>query len=272
MILFITLFLLSFTLYLLGGVYYFKSKSLITDVYAHVAFPGVVLAYILFHSLDLYLVVFVTSVFVLIVDYLKAKLLSITNFSTDSIFAFFIAFGFSIGTLFVNFLQNRGVSTKAGFSDFLFGNLSSLNQSDSYVIIFFSLITLFWIFFYRKVLLSYLFDEFSINKIGFNLLYIERSLSLMAVVLTVLSLKVAGVVLTTGLFLIPFSISILFFNKIKHLIKFSIILISFVSFISIIISLNYSGMSTGPILIFIYFLVFLLSLLGKKIFNKLNYG
>ena len=74
------------------------------------------------------------------IDYLKTKLLSITNFSTDSIFAFFIAFGFSIGTLCVNFLQNRGVSTKAGFSDFLFGNLSSLNQSDSYVIIFFSVI------------------------------------------------------------------------------------------------------------------------------------
>lgn len=272
MMLFTTIFLLSFALYCLGGVFYYEKKSLITDVYSHVAFPGVVLAYLLFKTVDLYLVLFVTTAFVLLVDLLKNKLLRITKFTTDSIFAFFIAFGFSLGTLLINILQNQGISTKVGFSDFLFGNISALSSTDSILIISISSLILCVLCIYHRVIKNYLFDKTFLTQLGFKVCLIQRILSVCTVVLCVLSLKVSGVVLTTGLFLIPFATAILFYNKIKHLFVFALLLISLVTFASIFISLNFSGLSTGPILIVLYFLVYLLSQLIKSLRLKNIYG
>jgi len=272
MMLFITIFLLSFALYCLGGVFYYEKKSLITDVYSHVAFPGVVLAYLLFNSLDLYLVLFVTTAFVLLMDFIKNKLLRITKFTTDSIFAFFIAFGFSLGTLLINILQNYGVSTKVGFSDFLFGNISAISSNDSILIVSISSLILCVLYIYRRVIKNYLFDKTLFSQLGFNVSFVQRLLSVCTVVLCVLSLKVAGVVLTTGLFLIPFATANLFYNKIKHLFVFALLLISLVTLASIFISLNFSGLSTGPILIVLYFVVYLFSQLCKCLRFKNIYG
>lgn len=270
--LFFSIVLLSLVLFFLGGYFYFQKESLIVDVFSHVAFPGVVLTFILFKSLNLYLVLICSTFIVLFFDYLKQMLLYRTNFSSDSIFAFLISFGFSLGIVFVNFLQNMGVSTKLGFNNFLFGNITALSNFDSLLIIILGFLVLCTLFFLRKIIFNLLFDYKFLLQRGIKASFVNSVVSFVTVIMTVLSLKVAGVVLTTGLFLIPFATANIFCKRIKSYCLFAIVLISLVSYFAMFLSQNFTGLSTGPVLIFTYFSVFILSYSYKYFLNYIKRG
>ncbi len=256
---YITLILLSLAMFLVGGFYFFQRQSLVTDVYSHLAFPGVLLSYLIFNSLDLFYIILFTVFFIWLFDILKRHLFAFSKFNSDSLFAFFISFGFAMGTVLLNVLQNKGVSTKLGFDTFLFGNIASLSLLDSIVISCLSLLVLITLFVCRRFCfnISFLGNSFETQSKTYSRL--KMFLKFLSILLCVLSLKVAGVVLTTGLFLIPFAIVSSFNLDLYELFFYGLTLILFVSWVCLYLSSSVSGLATGPLLISIYFVVYLFS-------------
>jgi len=268
---YLTLILLSLAMFLVGGFYFFQRQSLVTDVYSHLAFPGVLFSYLIFSSLDLLYLSISTVLFIWLFDFLKQKLFKFSKFNSDSIFAFFISFGFALGTVLLNVLQNEGVSTKLGFDTFLFGNIASLSLFDSIVISILSFLVLIILFVFRRFCfnISFLGNSFETRTLTYSRL--KMCLKILSILLCVLSLKVAGVVLTTGLFLIPFAIVSCFNLDVNKLCFYGFVLILCVSWICLYLSSNISGLATGPLLISIYFVFYLLSL-GIVYFKNLKHG
>ena len=264
----LSLFLLSLSLSLFGGVYFFRKQSLVTDVYAHIAFPSVILSYLVVGSLNLLSIFGFSLLLIFVVDFLMDYFNKNFNISYDFLFSSFLAIGFSLGIILLNILQNLGVSTKSEFSSFLFGNFSSLTSFDLYLVTSLSFITFVFLWFFRSFIYFYLFDpqtfefKFKLKKL-FDLIF-----RVLLILLTVLSLKIAGVVLTTGLFLIPYATASLFSNKVSFQFFFLLPILFLGSIFSVYLSTHVSGLATGPILIFTYFILYLLSFIFLQIKSK----
>ncbi len=253
--------LISAVLSMFGLASIFQKKALIPDLYAHAAFPGVVLAYICWQTSNLFILSVGAIASVMCFKFLFEFILRKQSFSSDTVLSALIASSFSVGILLVNVLQNLGISTKFDFSSFLFGNIAAIsNRELIYLSAFFAALLLL-IFGFRRFFILYMFDpeQFALRFV--RLFKIFDACFVCGLVLSVvLVLKVSGVVLTTGLFLIPISIALFGSKSVLGVVSKLTLVICVVSVFAYLCSVSFSGVSTGPILISAYFLLFVFPL------------
>lgn len=251
------LILISVLLSLFGYISIFQSKALLPDLYAHAAFPGVGFSYLLFGSQNLFGLTFGALLSVYLFRYVYELISLRTSFHSDSILACLIASSFSLGILLVNILQNIGLATKFDFASLLFGNISAVSQSELIFMSVFALLILVILVYLRQFVCLFVFDRITCNlKFGFVSKIFEFCYVFLLVLTIIFCLKISGVVLTTGLFLIP--ITIVSFRQTSARVIFYrlFLLLTLVSLVAYFISINFAGLSTGPVLVSIYFVCF----------------
>lgn len=254
----IFLFVISLILSIFGFASIFQKQALLPDLYAHTAFPGVVFAYVLFGIDNFFLLTTGALLTVYLFRFFYNFIVQSSRFSSDNALAATISGGFALGILGVNVLQNLGIKTKFDFSGFLFGNISAISVDELFNLTIFALILICVGFFLRNVLSVFIFDKeflFLKSRSFYHILRLVYEFVL--ILLVVICLKVSGVVLTTGLFLIPVSIAMFNVTSFKSILLRLVFLCLFVSFVGLKISQYYSGVSTGPVLVLIYFLFFI---------------
>ena len=250
------LILISVLLSLFGYISIFQSKALLPDLYAHAAFPGVVFSYLLFGSQNLFGLTFGALLSVYLFRYVYELISVRTSFHSDSILACLIASSFSFGILLVNILQNIGLATNLIFS-FLFGNISAVSQSELLFMSVFALLILLVLVYLRQFVCLFVFDRITCNlKFGFVSKIFELCYVFLLVLTIIFCLKISGVVLTTGLFLIPITIAAFRQTSARVIFYRLFLLLTLVSLVAYFISINFAGLSTGPVLVSIYFACF----------------
>jgi len=252
------IFVISLILSIFGFASIFQKQALLPDLYAHTAFPGIVFAYVLF-GIDNFFMLTVGALFtVYLFRFFYNSIVQSSRFSSDNALASTISGGFALGILGVNVLQNLGIKTKFDFSGFLFGNISAISQDELFNLTIFALFLVCLGFFLRNVLSVFIFDKEFLFLRSKSFYHIFKFLfELVLILLVVICLKVSGVVLTTGLFLIPVSIAMFNVTSFKSILLRLVFLCGFVSFVGLNISQYYSGVSTGPVLVLLYFFVFI---------------
>ena len=181
----------------------FRDRSLLGDVIAHAALPGIVLAFLILQSKEILWLLtgaIISSLFSLwfihkIIQYKKIKL--------DTAFAVILSVFFGLGVLLINYSQKVEGLEPAGVEIFLFGQASSLIQSDIILISVLSILVIIVVLLFWKELRFLSFDPEYMEILKFPVRKISLLLDMLIIISIVIGLKTVGVVLMAAMVIAP---------------------------------------------------------------------
>jgi len=245
----------------IGSFAFLRRRSLIGDALAHAALPGVMMAFLLFHTRDP-LVMFlgaVTSSFIgfFIIDWLPKN----TKIKPDAALAITLSFFFALGLMLLSFIQGMEVENKSGLDKILFGQAAAMTQEDITLLMYVTIFILIAVvLFFQKFRLIAFNTNFA-RSLGMAVNRYELLLALLIVMSVVVGLQLVGVVLMAAVLLTPIATARMWSDELRNI----LFLAGAVGAISAIISTQISylapAMPTGPWMVVSLSSLFFLSLL-----------
>ena len=232
-----------------------KKEAMIGDGIAHTAFGGIALGLLLgVNPLLTALGVAVLSVFG--ISYMRRKGVA----TSDSAIAVMLALGFSFGLVVISVVHGFNVEL---FS-YLFGSILTIDEVDLLVVSLLGFFVLLFLGFFRRELLSMVFDEEDSRVMGIPTSALSLAFDLLVAATIVLSIKVIGTVLVVALLVLPglsaLQLSLSFRKTILVAVGFSIL--------STVLGILFSALfdvATSGLIVFASVLLFLLIIAYKKL-------
>lgn len=244
----------------IGSFLFFRKHSLIGDALAHAALPGVMSAFILFQSRDPLVILggAVVSSFIgfFFIDYMNKH----TKIKEDSALAIVLSLFFAIGIFELTYIQKLDIAAKSGLDKILFGQAAALVRADVIVLGIAGLLSLaIVVLFYDKLRLITLDRQFA-RAIGMNVLFYDLLLTFAVVLSVVIGLQIFGVVLMAAALLFPVAAGRYWSDSLPWILALCGIIGATSGAVSANISYLAPQMPTGPWMVIILSLIFLLSL------------
>jgi manganese/iron transport system permease protein len=240
-----------------------QRMSLLGDVMTHTVMPGMAIAF--FMRIDVAIGAFISGVGS---AFLIAMLRSQTRIKIDAAMAMTSSSFLAIGILLISLLK-----VKIDLHGFLFGDILSVTQSDTWRSAIITAIVLMAIAIFYKPLLFYTFDPIGAKAIGLpvNLIYLGL---MSAVALTIIaSMQTMGVVLVISLLIGPAITAYLLVKELHQMIFTASITGVLASNIGLYVS-YYLNLPSGPTIVIAILLLFFLALIFSPsqglITNKLK--
>ena len=232
-----------------------KKEAMVGDGLSHTAFGGIALGLLLgVNPLLTALGVSVLAVFA--ISYMRQKKIA----TSDSAIAVMLALGFSTGLIVISIAGGFNVEL---FS-YLFGSILTIDLMDLALVSLLGLSVLLFIGFFRRELLSMVFDEEDSRIMGIPTRALTVVFDLLVAVTIVLSIKVIGTILVVALLVLPglcaLKLNFSFRKTLLAAVSFSIISTT----AGIMLSAMFDKMVPAGVIVFVLVLFFLLTLLYKK--------
>lgn len=232
-----------------------KKEAMIGDGIAHTAFGGIALGLLL--GLNPLLTALGISVLaVLAISYMRKKNVA----PSDSAIAVMLALGFSFGLILISVAGGFNVEILS----YLFGSILAIDEVDLLVVSLLGVFVLLFLSFFRRELLSIVFDEEDSRVLGIPANTLSLAFDLLVATTIVLSIKVVGTVLVVALLVLPglsaLQLSLSFRKTMLSAVGFSIL--------STVIGIMFSAtfdVATSGLIVFVAVLLFLLTLAYKKL-------
>lgn len=226
---------------------------------AHAAFGGVALG-LLLEAEPLIIAVPFTVVISLLITILKEK----TKLSSDTSIGILFAVSVALGIIFISLKEGYSVDA----FNYLFGSILAVNQTDLWLCIILTLITILSIFFYWKRWSYATFDSELALSDRQNVTKDNYLLSVFISVTIVVSIKLVGIVLIAAFLVIPAASARLLSSTFFKMTIYSIIIGISSSMLGLLISFVID-IPSGATIILVQALLFLISLfLGKTMVAK----
>jgi zinc transport system permease protein len=231
-----------------------KKEAMIGDGLSHTAFGGIALGLLLgINPLLTALVVSIVAVFA--ISYMRRKKIA----ASDSAIAIMLAVGFSTGLIIISIAGGFNVEL---FS-YLFGSILTIDVTDLMLVSLLGAAVVLFITFFRRELLSMVFDEEDSRIMGIPTKQLSIIFDLLVAVTIVLSIKVIGTILVVALLVIP-GLSALKLNLSFKKTLFASVGFSILSTVLGVIFSAIFSIVTAGLIVFVLVLFFLLTLLYKK--------
>jgi zinc transport system permease protein len=231
-----------------------KKEAMIGDGLAHTAFGGIAIGLLLgVYPLFTALLVSVLAVFG--ISYMRRKKIA----TSDSAIAIMVALGFSTGLIVISLAGGFNVEL---FS-YLFGSILTIDLTDLALVSILGVSVVAFISFFRRELLSMVFDEDDSRIMGIPTKKLSIIFDLLVAVTIVLSVKVIGTILVIALLVIP-GLCALKLNLSFRKTLFAAVGFSIVSTVLGVIFSAVFNIATAGLIVFVLVLFFLFTLLYRK--------
>lgn len=237
---------------LVGTTLFLSRRSQMADTVGHAAFPGVMIAFIIFQTRTTWVLVIgaviISSILLAILRYIRDYNL----FEEESVMALSLASFFSLGILLYQLVQRFPAFshlTYAGLDRFIFGQAALLKQSDLFLILSSCLVIVILFIILYPLIQRYLFDPVHSKLQGIKVNYIDFFLNLAILWIISLGLQAVGTLLIASLLITPSIIVSPWINTYGKMLIFSVIVGVITSFMGTLISTQFAGISTGPAII-----------------------
>jgi manganese/zinc/iron transport system permease protein len=262
--------LLGVTAAAIGGLAVLRARALIGDVLAHAAIPGVMMGVILLGSLSpLLLVIF--ALFTGMLAYLLIhSLTQHTKLRSDTAMAIILATFFAFGMLLLSYIQAQHWPNTAGLDRILFGQAAAITRDELIQLLVLSLVTLFYLVVFFPRLKLVLFNSSYAKSLGIPVARDEFLFALVLVMVVVVGMHIVGAILMAGALLIPISIMRLWPLGLGLMLTFAASLAAIAAVASSLLSLWVEQSPTGPWMIVILGVFFILSWLAHQLYQRLN--
>ena len=257
--------LLNLSASVVGSFAFLQKKSLSGDAVAHSILPGICMAFILFQTKSLWVLLpgaFVTGWLSL---YLVDLISTHSKLKQDTAIAVVLSVFFAIGIILLTYIQHSGNGAQSGLDSFLFGKAAALLEEDllTYAIISLLVISVTIFFFKEFMLIS--FDTAYAGSIGVPVRGLQLILTTLTVIAIVTGIQSVGVVLMSAMLITPAVAARYLTDNLKRLLLLAVLFNTLAAIIGAYISFRYPSMPTGPwIVIVISTFAFLSILFAPK--------
>lgn len=243
---------------ILGVMLTLKGESLFAEAIAHSSLAGIAIGLVL-GGFPLLGGIFVAIIMSLLLTYLSEN----TDFDSDILLGILFPFFFSLGLIIIS-LDN---SYRADLTSYLFGNLLLISWNDVLLSFFILIFTLsIYLINYKRIAFILVSPVTSAVK-RIPISRFNYFINIFTAVLIVIAVKFMGIILVTGILVIPAASARLLATKFSQLVPLSSILAMIFVFLGM--TLGYS-FPTGPAIVFISTIIFGLILITTKLSNKLT--
>jgi len=232
-----------------------KKEAMIGDGLSHTAFGGIAIGLLIgINPLLTALGVSILAVFIL--SYMRRKKIA----TSDSATAVMLALGFSTGLIIISIAGGFNIE----IFNYLFGSILTITPTDLLLVSGLSTFVLLFIGFFRRELLSMIFDEEDSKIRGIPTNYLTIIFDLLTAITIVLSIKVIGTILVVALLVIPGMCALKLNLSFKKTLLSTALFSTLSTTTGIIISAIFNVVTAG-IIVFVLVTFFLLTLIYKKL-------
>ncbi|WP_019895259.1 metal ABC transporter permease [Hydrogenovibrio halophilus] len=253
--------LLGMSASVIGTFSFLRKRSLVGDVLAHSALPGVMVAFILSHS-NQPLVMFAGALSssmlgLLLMGWLPKN----TKIKPDAAMAITLSFFFAMGLLALSYIQGLPIPGKSGLDKILFGQAAAMLPADLYLLSAVAVVVLVmvWVLFHKLRLVAFSPDY--ARTLGLPLVGYELTLALLIVSAVVIGLQLVGVVLMAAVLLTPIAAARFWHRQLTVMLGIASLIGALSGAISANISYMAPTMPTGPWMVVVLSMIFLVSFL-----------
>lgn len=187
----------------IGSFALLRGRSLLGDVLAHAALPGICLAFILTQSKELLPLMLGAAAAGLIATKCIDFITEYSRVKEDSALGIVLTVFFGFGIVLLTAIQHSGAGNQSGLDSFLFGQAAALVGRDVWVMT--------WVAGALLIATALLFKEFKLlcfdrafaGGVGFPVRLIDTGLMALIVMAVVIGLQAVGVILMAALLITP---------------------------------------------------------------------
>jgi manganese/zinc/iron transport system permease protein len=245
----------------IGTFAFLQKRALTGDAIAHSVLPGVCLAFMLFDTRNLWVLLggaFVTGwLSIVCVDMITKH----SKLKADTAIGLVLSVFFGVGILLLTYIQQSGNAAQSGLNNFLFGKAAAMHPDDIKTMGAVSVIIIFmvWLFFKEFKVLS--FDPAYAKSAGLPVNMLQILLTTLTVLAVAAGIQAVGVVLMAAMLITPSAAAKYWTNNLKKMIFLSILFAITGSVIGAYVSYIDNKMPTGPWIVMMISCIAVLSIL-----------
>ncbi|GAF64462.1 metal ABC transporter pearmease protein [Bacillus sp. TS-2] len=248
-----------------GCLAYWKKQSLMSDALAHAALPGVVIAFMIIGEKNLFVLIIGAAGSALIGALFIQWIRSSTRVKEDTAMGMILSVFFGLGIMLLTIVNRLPGGNQSGLDSFIFGQAAVMVRSDVHTMIILAVVVLAIIFLFFKEWKIFLFDPQFAKGLGFSIKGMNALYTVVLVTTIVIGIQAVGVILIAALLIIP-SVSARYWTQ---SFKWMVVLSSTIGGLSGVLGTAISalgrGWPTGPFIVMVAALFFIVSLvIGKE--------
>jgi len=249
-----------------GTFLYLRKRALVSDAISHATLPGVGIAFMLMVLLGgdgraLSGLLFGAAVSSWIGLLCVSWLTRFTRLSEDAAIGAVLSVFFGFGIVLLTVIQTMGAGRAGGLEGFLLGSTAGMLFNDALVIAGGGALTLLAVLILRRPMTLLAFDpEYAASR-GINVGRMDLVIMALALAVTVIGLKVVGLILIVAMLIIPPVTARFWTERTDHMVLISGLCGGLAAWVGAALSAFAPAMPTGPIIVLTSFALFLVSLL-----------
>lgn len=257
--------LLGFAAGAAGTFLFLRKRALVSDAVAHATLPGVALAFIVMVSLGgdgrnlpglLIGSAITAGIGLLAVEWVARK----TRLSEDAAIGAVLSVFFGIGIVLLTVIQTMGSGRQAGLDSFLLGSTAGMLFEDAIVIAVGGSLAVLATWVMRRPMTLVAFDAEYAAASGVNVPAIDRLMMGLVMAVTVIGLKIVGLILIVALLIIPPVTARFWTERSDAVIWVAGALGGLSGYLGAALSASAPDLPTGPIIVLVSAALFLVSL------------
>ena len=249
-----------------GTFLFLRKRALVSDAISHATLPGVGLAFIVMVLLGgdgrnlvglLAGSAISAGIGLLCLNWLTRQ----TRLAEDAAIGAVLSVFFGAGIVILTVIQSLNAGRQAGLEGFLLGSTAGMLWSDAVVIAVGGALVLALIVLLHRPMTLVAFDpEYALAQ-GLAVSRIDLAMMGLVMAVTVVGLKIVGLILIVALLIIPPVAARFWTERAAHVVLIAGLIGGVSGYVGVAISASAPNLPTGPIIVLVSFVLFVLSLL-----------
>lgn len=259
---------------LLGSFAYLRKQSLMGDVLAHAALPGICIAFMLTGTKSLPLFLLGAAAAGLVATFGIGWITRNSRIKEDTALALVLSVFFGIGIVLLTQIQHSAKGNQSGLDKFLFGQSASMVQTDVWMMAGLSLLLIMICGLMYKEFKLLSFDPGFARGLGFPVALLDQLFMFLIVLAVVVGIQAVGVVLMAAMLITPAVSARYWTNRLGTMAVLSGIIGAVSGFIGTLVSTTANKLPSGPLTVLAATVLFLASVLfgsSKGLLGRIVY-
>ncbi len=236
---------------MLGSFAVLRKQSLLGDAISHAALPGIAIAFLIIERKNSSIFLLGALISGLIGTFWIRGITSKTHLKSDTALGLILSLFFGFGMLLLTYIQKMPNANQAGLESYLFGQAATLLESDVWLMIIVTGISLVILLLFWKELKVLLFDADYTKTLGFNTKFLDILITTFIVIAIVLGLQTVGVVLMSAMLLAPAAAARQWTNNLAVMVILAALFGICSGVLGTAISASHNNLSTGPVIVLV---------------------
>lgn len=249
-----------------GTFLFLRKRALVSDAISHATLPGVCLAFIVMVALggdgrNLLGLLAGSALSAAVGLWCLGWLTRHTRLAEDAAIGAVLSVFFGFGIVLLTVIQSMGSGRQAGLEGFLLGSTAGMLWADAVVIAVGGAITLAILLVLRRPMMLVAFDTEYAAARGVPIHRIDMAIMLLVMAVTVVGLKVVGLILIVAMLIIPPVAARFWTEQAQRVVGLAALIGGASGYLGAAISASAPDLPTGPIIVLVAFAFFVLSML-----------